>query len=137
MNQQPYPLLTALARRGPASDTGPDLSWLPIELRGVLLEVRGATPLRYGGDGCTTLSKKYCYLLKAPEVETPLGALRVCSGERPEQLIPGEFEFIWPQRLLEGASGRPCIQLQIQRNERGVLNDAQIQHFPRIFHERR
>lgn len=38
MNQKTYPLLTALTGRDPASYTGPDLSRLPIEIR---------------GDGCT------------------------------------------------------------------------------------
>ena len=69
MNQRTYPLLTALAGRGPAPYTGPDLSRLPIEVCGDLLEVSGVTPLRYDGGGDTAPGKEYRYLLKAPDAE--------------------------------------------------------------------
>ena len=40
-------------------------------------------------------------LLTALDAEKLLGALGTCSGDRPEQVINGEFKFTWPQRPLK------------------------------------
>ena len=47
------------------------------------------------------MNQKTYPLLKAPDAESLLGALGTCSGDRPEQVIAGEFEFTWPQRPLK------------------------------------
>ena len=114
MSQKSYPLLTALAGRGPAAYTGEPFSFLLVEVRNGCLQITGATPLRSDGDHYTQAGTEYWYIMESPEAERLLETLTQHSRDRPERILADTFEFSRPLCPLKDALDSLHLTYQYQ-----------------------
>ena len=96
MSKESFPLLTALAGRGPAAYTGEPFSFLLVEVRGGDLCITGSTPLRSDGERYIQSGTEYSYTIPSEDAEKLLTSLTHYFHGRPERILADTFEFARP-----------------------------------------